>query len=62
MQITLVREKETKSMVRFAEPHDQPVLGTIYVPKSTLARLGNPDAISVELSAATATAPLAAVA
>jgi hypothetical protein len=59
-QITLVREKETKNKVRFEEPGDQQQLGTVYVPKSTLAALGNPDRLTVTLEAVTLEAVQAA--
>lgn len=49
--VTLKKERETKNTVRFTEDHENPVLGTIYVPKTTLAVIGNPTTIIVDISA-----------
>ena len=42
--VTLSEEKQTKNTVRFTEKleseYDVPVIGTLYVPKATLAKLG----------------------
>jgi len=51
----LVREKETKNTVRFTEVPDADtglVLGSLYVPKTTLARLGDPDELTITLGQA----------
>lgn len=58
MQITLEREKETTNKVRFSEPGEphEHHLGTLYVPKSTLAKLGNPAQITLTLEPAQALA------
>lgn len=58
MDITLKRERETKNKVRFlepGEPHEHRV-GTLYVPKKTLAALGNPPALTLTLTAQQASA------
>ena len=43
--VTLSEEKQTKNTVRFTEKleseYDVPVIGTLYVPKATLAKLGS---------------------
>jgi hypothetical protein len=51
--VRFVKERETKNTVRFAEQHDDtedPVVGTLYVKKSAVARLGNPESLTVEIS------------
>jgi hypothetical protein len=53
LEITMIQERETKNTVRFSEQAvaDQPErLGTLYVPKSTLAELKNPTTIVVTLA------------
>lgn len=61
MQIVLEREKETKNKVRFQEVGDQDLVGTLYVPKTSLGQLGNPDRLTLTLEAAFAEKPLSAV-
>jgi hypothetical protein len=54
VEVTLNAERETKNTVRFAEqgdPEDHAV-GTIYVPKATLDRIGNPTSIRVSIEPA----------
>jgi hypothetical protein len=46
------KERETKNTVRYAEAGEEGRLGTIYVPKSTLAEIGEPDTIRVTIEAA----------
>lgn len=50
--ITLEREKETKNKVRFSEPGEphEHLIGTLYVPKPTLSRLGNPARLRLTLT------------
>jgi hypothetical protein len=40
IRVVLEREKETKRTVRYAEPGEDQLVGTLYVPKTTLDRLG----------------------
>jgi len=44
------KERETKSTWRYTErvvPGAAPLIGTIYVPKTTLKTIGNPKSVSV---------------
>jgi hypothetical protein len=50
--IRLAREKETKGTVRYQEIDDGEELRMIYVPKRTLAALGDPAEIEITLKAA----------
>ena len=52
MQVTLRRTKETKNTVRYEEPEsDQPlVIGTLYLQKWALHRLGDPETITVTIA------------
>ncbi len=52
LQVTLRRAKETKNAVRFEESTiDQPlVVGTVYVQKWALHRLGDPETITVTIA------------
>jgi len=54
LQVTLHRAKETKNTVRYEEPEsDQPiVIGTLYVQKWALHRLGDPEMITVTIERA----------
>lgn len=61
MQVQLEREKETKNKVRFQEVGDGDLVGTVYVPKESLRRLGNPDLLTLTLEPAAAEKPLSAV-
>lgn len=50
---TLVQDKETKRTMRFNEEADENgavIVGTLYVPKTTLASIGNPTTIQVTLA------------
>lgn len=51
---TLVQERETKNTVRFMEEETidgPPVVGTLYVQKYALKRLGNPTKITITIKA-----------
>jgi len=52
LTMTLHRAKETKNTVRYEEPEsDQPlVIGTLYVQKWALHRLGDPREITVTIA------------
>jgi hypothetical protein len=52
MKVTLRRAKETKNTVRYEEPEsDQPiVIGTLYLQKWALHRLGDPQEITVTIA------------
>jgi hypothetical protein len=52
--VELVREKETKNTIRFAEDgeEDSRRVGMIYLPKSTVAGLGDPDRIALTVAVA----------
>jgi len=54
MQVTLRRAKETKNTVRYEGPEsDQPiVIGTLYLQKWALHRLGDPETITVTIERA----------
>lgn len=51
--VILDREKETKSTWRYKErqviPTDQPTIGLVYIPKTTLKKLRNPKSIKITL-------------
>lgn len=50
LTVELLREKETKRTVRYEEPGDEPRIGTLYMPKATLERMGAvpwPDRLTV---------------
>jgi hypothetical protein len=49
--IQLEKERETKNTVRYAEASEEPKLGTLYVPKATLAEIGDPKSIRVTVEA-----------
>jgi hypothetical protein len=52
LQVTLRRAKETKNTVRYEEPEsDQPmVIGTLYVQKWAMHRLGDPETLTVTIA------------
>jgi hypothetical protein len=52
LTMTLHRAKETKNTVRYEEPEsDQPlVIGTLYLQKWALHRLGDPQEITVTIA------------
>jgi hypothetical protein len=54
LNVTLRRAKETKNTVRYEEPEsDQPtVIGTLYLQKWALHRLGDPETITVTIAPA----------
>ena len=54
LQVTLRRAKETKNTVRYEEPEsDQPiVIGTLYLQKWALHRLGDPETITLTIALA----------
>jgi hypothetical protein len=54
LQLTLRRARETKNTVRYEEPEsDQPiVIGTLYLQKWALHRLGDPETITVTIGRA----------
>lgn len=58
--VTLVREKETKSTIRYVAEVDGADIGMLYVPKSTVTRLGSPATLTLTLEAADAGIALAA--
>jgi hypothetical protein len=52
MKVNFTKSKETKGTWQFKEDvtgSDPPFIGTLYVPKRTLDKLGNPDSITVTL-------------
>lgn len=57
MQVQLEREKETKNKVRFQEVGGEDLIGILYVPKTSLRQLGDPDRITLTVAAAGAEAP-----
>jgi hypothetical protein len=50
--VVLEREKETKATIRYQEIDGGEDLRMVYVPKPTLAQLGNPDRLEITLAAA----------
>lgn len=51
MRVELERERETKNKVVFEEVGEAGLLGTLYVPKRTLEKLGNPERIVIQVEA-----------
>lgn len=51
IQVQFEQEKETKNTIRFNEVEGDgpPVIGTLYVQKYILRRLGNPDTLTVTI-------------
>jgi len=66
LELSFERERETKNTVRYEEQvmDEPPVVGTLYLQKYALNRLGNPDRLRVTIEAAGAArlAPVAKVA
>ena len=56
LELTFERERETKNTVRYEErvTDAPPVVGTLYLQKYALNRLGNPDCLRVTIEAAAA--------
>lgn len=52
IQVELVKDRETKNTVRYAEEGEDTILGIVYIPKTTLAEIGTPDRISITIEAA----------
>jgi len=54
VSVEMQAERDTKNTIRFAETaaEDEQKVGTIYVPKSTLADLGNPSTITLTIESA----------
>lgn len=51
--VTMEFDRETKRTRRYAEQSDDPVIGTLYVPKSTLAEaLGDPEPRTITVTVA----------
>ena len=48
-KLTFAKERVTKNTIRFIEDSETPVVGTIYIQKTALAKLGNPDHLSVTI-------------
>ena len=63
LELSFQRERETKNTVRFEEQvtDPPPVVGTLYLQKYALSRLGNPDCLRVTVEAAAAGAVRALV-
>ncbi len=66
LELSFQRERETKNTVRYEEQVTDapPVVGTLYLQKYALNRLGNPDClrVTIEAAAAGAVRPLVPVA
>jgi hypothetical protein len=56
LELSFQRERETKNTVRYEEQVTDapPVVGTLYLQKYALNRLGNPDSLRVTIEAAAA--------
>lgn len=53
VKVKFAKEKDTKNTVRFTEvlaEGEPPAIGTLYVPKYTLSKIGNPDTLVITLS------------
>jgi len=66
LELSFERERETKNTVRYEEQvtDEPPVVGTLYLQKYALNRLGNPDRlrVTVDVAGAARLAPVARVA
>jgi hypothetical protein len=66
LDLSFQRERETKNTVRYEEQVTDapPIVGTLYLQKYALNRLGNPDCVRVSIEAAAQGAgrPLAPIA
>ena len=55
VRVTFKRERETKNTVRYEEQvsdsGEPPMIGTLYLQKWALKRLGDPETVSVTVSA-----------
>jgi hypothetical protein len=49
--VTMTLDKETTRTIRYKEDTENPRIGVIYIPKATLAELGDPQEITVTISA-----------
>ncbi len=49
MELRFEFEKATKNTNRFQECSEEPVVGTLYVKKSAMAELGNPEVLVVKI-------------
>ncbi len=52
IKVTLDRGKDTKNTVRFDAADENEAIQSLYVPKDTMARLGDPQSIEVTITAA----------
>ena len=52
VELSFTKERETKNTVRFSEDSENPVVGTLYIQKSAANDLGNPDNLTVTITAA----------
>lgn len=55
IKVDFLLERETKGTRRFQEVHadtEEPMIGTLYVRKSALARIGNPEKLAVTIEGA----------
>lgn len=48
--VTFNKEKDTKNTRKFMEDAVEPIIGTLYVQKSALEKLGNPETLTVTIS------------
>ena len=53
VKLVFSKEKETKNTVKFTEEGDSPIIGSLYVQKSAIAGLGNPDKVEVTVGGVT---------
>lgn len=58
LEVTFDKDRETKNTVRFEERagEDPPIIGTLYLQKWALRRIGDPTALRVTIDAGEATA------
>jgi len=49
--IKFSKEKETKGTFRYTEEGDDPKVGSLYIKKPAAAELGNPESITVVITA-----------
>ncbi len=52
IEITFALDRPTKNTVRYAEVSDSPIVGTLYVQKTAIEKMGNPKSIKVTIEAA----------
>ncbi len=51
IQLSFAKDRETKNTIRFEEQAEEPIVGTLYVKKTALETISNPDTVTVTVTA-----------